>query len=132
MGNDSVWLQARFTQWLKTLLLRARIRYIQKINTHVETCSIYKVAENVLSYNDSYSGLENERNGFLEFEEKKLANAFSELPLMKREVIKLLYYDELSPKEIADVYGCSLQNVYNQKSLALKILRKIMLESGEE
>lgn len=132
MGKDSVWLQARFTNWLKTLLLRARIRYIQKNKNHVETCSIDRVPENVLSYNDSYSDLENERNEFLEFEERKLASAFSELPLMKKEVLKLLYYDELSPKEIAGVYGCSLQHVYNQKSLALKILRKIMLKSGEE
>lgn len=82
--------------------------------------------------NGAYSDLENERNEVLDFEEKRLAKAFSELPLMKREVLRLLYYDELNPQEIAESLGCSLQHIYNQKSRALKILRRIMSESDEK
>lgn len=132
MSDGSAGLQARFTGWLKTLLLRARIRYIQKISSRVDVCSLEVVPESLLSYDDSYPGLENERNEVLDFEEKRLAKAFSELPLMKREMLRLIYYDELDPQEIAETFGCSLQHIYNQKSLTLKILRKIMSESGEE
>jgi len=132
MSDGSTELQARFTGWLKTLLLRARVRYIQKISCRMEICSLEMVPESVLSYDGAYSDLENERNEVLDFEEKRLAKAFSELPLMKREVLRLLYYDELNPQEIAESLGCSLQHIYNQKSRALKILRRIMSESDEK
>lgn len=131
-SGDEDSLRARFTSWLKTLLIRARARYVQRINRRVEVCSLDTVPESLVSYKDTYFVLDKTRNEKLDFEEKRLAKAFSELPLMRREVLKLIYYNELKPQEIAVILGCSLQHIYNQKSLALKKLRKLMSKGGEE
>ena len=42
----------------------------------------------------------------------------------------MLFVLEMEPEEIARELGCTVQNVYNQRSLALKRLRKA-LEGGE-
>ena len=42
----------------------------------------------------------------------------------------MLFVLEMEPEKIASKLGCTVQNVYNQHSLALKLLRKA-LEGGE-
>ena len=64
-----------------------------------------------------------ERQKEFEFEEERLAKAFSELPKMRKEILSLLYVQQMAPQEIADELGCSIQHVYNQRSKALKSLR---------
>ena len=65
-----------------------------------------------------------------EFEEEKLANAFAHLSLMRREILTLLFVQEMKPSDIADMLHCSVQYVYNQKSLALKKLRQLLKETA--
>lgn len=66
-------------------------------------------------------------NGF-EFMESRLADAFRELPLMRRRILEMLFVEELSPVEIAAKLHCTVQHVYNQRSLAIKRLRQQMMK----
>ena len=44
----------------------------------------------------------------------------------------MLFVEERTPKEIAGQMDCSLQHVYKQRSQALKQLRKMLEEGGED
>jgi RNA polymerase sigma-70 factor (ECF subfamily) len=57
--------------------------------------------------------------------------ALSKLSQRDRELITLRYFEELSHAEIAEVLGCSVQNVYVRLHRALNRLRK-QLELREE
>ena len=65
------------------------------------------------------------------FEEERLAQAYAELPLLRKQILKLLYVDELEVKEIARLLNCSAQYVSNQKQKGIKHLRKRMTEGGD-
>ena len=66
------------------------------------------------------------------FEEERLATAYAELPLMRQQILKFLYVDELTVGEIAKRLNCSSQYVSDQKQKGLKHLRKKMSEGGDE
>lgn len=66
-------------------------------------------------------------NGF-DFMESRLADAFRELPLMRRRILEMLFVEERSPVEIAAKLHCTVQHVYNQRSLAIKRLRQQMMK----
>ena len=65
-----------------------------------------------------------------DFEEEKLAFAFARLSAMKRQILIRLFVLEEKPEGMARDLGCTVQNIYNQRSLALKQLRHA-LERGE-
>lgn len=65
------------------------------------------------------------------FTEERLAKAFSELPLMRQQILKLLFVDEMKPRDIAKILNCSAQYVSNQKQKGLKYLRKTIVEGGD-
>lgn len=44
----------------------------------------------------------------------------------------MLFVEERTPKEVAGRIGCSLRHVYKQRSQALKQLRKMLEEGGED
>lgn len=67
-----------------------------------------------------------------DFEEEKLSEAFRTLPLMKRRILTMLFVEQLSPREIASHLNCSVQYVYNQRSLALKSLRRIIANRSDD
>lgn len=56
--------------------------------------------------------------------------AIEELPIECRKVFKMLYYEELTPAEIADLLKVTVSTVYNQKSRALKALRLKFADSA--
>ena len=49
--------------------------------------------------------------------------AIDNLPPQCREVFRLLYYEERSPAEVAELLGISASTVYVQKSRAVNMLR---------
>lgn len=63
-----------------------------------------------------------------DFEEQRLADAFRELPLMRRRILEMLFVEDLTPSEIAAKLHCSVQHVYNQRSLAIKRLRERLIK----
>ena len=62
-----------------------------------------------------------------DFEEQRLAEAFRELLLMRRRILEMLFVEDLTPSEIAAKLHCSVQHVYNQRSLAIKRLRERLI-----
>ena len=66
------------------------------------------------------------------FEEERLANAYAQLPLLRKQILKLLFVDNLKVKEIARMLNCSPNYVSDQKRNAIKALRKKLIEGGDE
>lgn len=46
-------------------------------------------------------------------------------------LLKLLFVDEMKPRDIAKILNCSAQYVSNQKQKGLKYLRKTIVEGGD-
>ena len=125
-------LRARFTVWLDVTVYRAKLKYLRKTEQNKEVVSIDELPEHMLDWRET--GFEkslSSRKDF-EFEEERLATAFAELPLMRKEILRLLFVEELEPGEIAAHLNCSVQHVYNQRSLAIKKLRGKLVEGGDD
>ncbi len=129
--QDHDQLRARFTQWLEKLIQRARIDYFRIVPRSVETISFEDIPEYNLPFvNDSVFPAS--ENTDFDFEEKRLAKAFYQLPLMKQKILTMLFVEELKPEEIASRLNCSANYVYTQKARALSKLRKLMDKGGDK
>lgn len=127
-------LRARFTLWLDTILARASAKYRTQMNDKLsETVEIVSIDAFPSDYfpdpKNPYSTVEIGTPNF-DFAEERLSNAFLELPLMRREVLRLLFVEMKTPKEIAAIMHCSEDYVSLQKTRAISKLRKL-LEEGE-
>ena len=80
---------------------------------------------------DRFTYIERSLTDF-DFEEEKLAAAFYELPLMRREVLRLLFAEQKTPEEISHQLHCSVNYVYLQKSRALRKLRADLEKGGNK
>ena len=121
-------LRARFTAFLKVMVKRAQLNYLAKGKSHPFFISLDDVPEGEMptaELRPSYA-----QNEF-DFEEERLAQAFSTLPLMRRRILELLFVEELSPAEVAERMKCSIGHVYNQRSLAIKRLRDLLEGGGD-
>ena len=125
-GND--YLRARFTMWLNTPLIHAKQRYLEKHTQKLQLVPLDDIlVESLEDPVDYFSSVERKRDDF-DFAEERIAKAFSELPLMRREVLRLLLVEEKTPEEVAEHLGISLDYVYKQKSRALIKLRNVLTE----
>ena len=120
-------LRGRFTRFMEVSVRNARKDYLRKMSRYPETSSLESVPEEMLTVRDS---IEIRRKDAFDFEEERLAKAFSQLPLMRQRILVLLFVEELSPAEISRKLNCSVQPVYNQRSLALKKLRQLLEKEG--
>ena len=126
-------LRARFTAWLDTLIRRAKLDYLRKYHIPLEIISLEELHEENMPISEDVwmRKMLFEEDDFC-FEEERLAKAYAELPLLRKQILKLMYVDELEVKEIARLLNCSAQYVSNQKQKGLKHLRKCMTEGGEK
>lgn len=124
--NDD--LRARFTVWLNIALRNARNMYFRNQKEKVVTISFEELPlELQVDPYNPYVRIERSSNSF-DFEEERLAKAFYELPLMRREVLRMLFVLEMTPEEISQKLRCSIDYVYKQKHRALKKLRSLLEE----
>lgn len=131
VNDDPDFLRARFTAWLDTVLYRAKLRYLRSERQKFETVSLdIFPADLVQDPNNYFDHAERSQTDF-DFEEEKLAKAFYELPLMRREVLRLIFVEEKSNKEIAVQLHCSEEYVRLQKFRALKKLRQQLEDGGD-
>lgn len=131
VNDDPDFLRARFTAWLDTVLYHAKLRYLRSERQKFETVSLDVFpADLVQDPNNYFDQAERSQTDF-DFEEEKLAKAFYELPLMRREVLRLIFVEEKSNKEIADQLHCSEEYVRLQKFRALKKLRQQLEDGGD-
>ena len=123
-------LRAKFTGWLDVLAYRVRRNYLRDCSRYLPSVSLDEIAEERFAVQDVHRTDRPGRSDSFDFEEEQLAAAFANLPVMKNRILTMLFVLEMEPEEIARELGCTVQNVYNQRSLALKRLRKA-LEGGE-
>lgn len=127
-------LRAKFTAWLETVVKRAKIDYVRKLSRQPDYISIDEIPESFLvteNSEDEWLRKFREPTSY-DFEEERLAKAFMELPLKRRRVMELLFFEDISEAEIAKRLNCSIQYVRNQRCIALKKLRSRLLEGGDE
>lgn len=121
-------LRARFTKWMEVAVYRARLNYIKAQSRHLATLSLEDAPKDQLYSREAETqwiqnvGTEDS----FDFEEESLAAAFSRLSAIKRKIITMLFLLNMTPHEIADKLGCTVQYVYKQRSLALKRLRDLL------
>lgn len=122
-------LRARFTSWLTTVLRRARIDYLRRIERERNTIAIDAIDEHQMAAEDKYFSMSSE----FQFEEERLAQAFFSLSPRKSEILKCLFAEQLTVEETAKRLHITSENVYKEKSRALATLRKnLNSEKGEE
>lgn len=121
-------LRAQFTLWLKTTMMNARKMYFRSQKQKYEEIPFEELPmELKVDPVDNFEKVERSEDMF-NFEEERLAKAFFELPLIRREVLRLLFVCELSPEEISRRLHCSASYVRKQKFYALKKLRELLEE----
>ena len=121
-------LRARFTSWMEITLVRARKDYMEQLCRQPQYASLDSIPADLIPDPRNYFAEVERSTTDFEFEETKLAKAFSELPLMRREVLRLLFVEMKEPTEIAAILHCSTNYVHLQKSRALKRLRELLTE----
>lgn len=124
-------LRAEFTVWLNKSLTNAKCDYLRKKDREPKTTSLDSIpVDLIVDPHDCFAAVERSTADF-EFEEAKLAYAFSKLPLMRREVLRLLFVEMKDPEEIASILRCSTSYVHLQKFRALKRLRELLAGSED-
>ena len=119
----------RFTNWVDTLARRAKYDYIENESKHISHACIDEVPEDALRAEEveiSYTFTAGE--GRFEFEAEWLMKAFDELSKTHKRLLELLYVEEKTPHEVAALLDCTVENIYNQRSKAFKIIKKIRRE----
>ena len=79
-------LRSRFTSWLTTLLRRARIDYLRRLERELNTIAFDSIDEYQMAAEDKYFSMLSE----FQFEEEHLAQAFFSLSPRKSEILKCL------------------------------------------
>lgn len=124
-------LRARFTKWLDIVIYRAKLKYLRKTETKLETVSLEELPESSLPVykEDLHKGFS--KTAF-DFEEERLADAFVKLPIRRQQILTMLFVEEKKPEEIAKELNCSPQHVYDQKYQALKKIRIELTKEGDD
>ena len=124
-------LRARFTGWLEVLAYRVRRKYLMDCSRELLSVPLDRISEEqFVTQNVQEVAVSSQALSF-NFEEDQLAQAFANLPDKKKQVLTMLFVLEMKPEEIANKLGCTVHNVYNQRSLALKRLRMALKGGGE-
>lgn len=125
-------LRARFTLWLDTTLARASVKYREQMDDDipddVQLIPMDMLSEDMIADpHNPYEGIETGPRDF-DFAEERISKALSELPLMRKEVLRLLFVEQKTPREIAAIMRCSEAFVSLQKTRAINKLRALLME----
>lgn len=125
-------LRAEFTVWLDTLIRRAKLDYLRKQDIPVDIVSLEDLhEENIPVSEDEWMRRLLLQEDDFNFEEERLAKAYAELPLLRKQILKLLFVDDLKVREIAKILNCSSNYVSDQKRKAINTLRRKLKEGGD-
>ena len=122
-GRDE--LRGRFTRWIVITAENAQKNYLRAEKKQLQTVPLEETDVAIVDTALLSAGVTPDS---FDFEEQRLAEAFRELPLMRRRILEMLFVEELTPSEIAAKLHCSVQHVYNQRSLAIKRLRERLIK----
>lgn len=122
-GRDE--LRGQFTRWIVITAEHAQKNYLRAEKKQLQTVPLEEADVAIVDTALLSAGVTPD---IFDFEEQRLAEAFRELPLMRRRILEMLFVEELTPSEIAAKLHCSVQHVYNQRSLAIKRLRERLIK----
>jgi len=126
MNDDD--LRNRFTAYMQKVVYHAKVDYIRRRKAQRSSSEVVPAEATALSYEQDFHSA---ADADFDFEEQRLADSFAALPLMRRQILKLLFVQGLTAMEVAEELGCSLDYVYTNKRRALQKLREQMREGGE-
>jgi len=113
-------IRAMYTAYIERVAGFARKEYLRSLRYREKEIALEDLSEDSIPQTDGIS-----LAGEFALEEDKLARAISDMPLLRQQVLKLVFYDELPAQEIAERLGCAVGYVYKQKCLALQKLKEI-------
>ena len=120
VNKDS--LRGKFTSWMKIVVKRAKIDYIRRLNRHSNEISIEdeQLTDKLIYEPENESEASCSK---FEFENDRLSSVFMKLTRKRRQILELLFVNKMDPEEIAVELQCTLQHVYNLRSLAIRELK---------
>lgn len=118
-------LRGRFTRFMELAVKHARADYLRLLRTRIETVSLDEFSD-VLQVTDKVLA----DAGSFEFDNLRVEYEFKKLPTSQRLVLTLLFAEDETPQSAAALLGCSVQHIYNQRSLAIKKLRTALMGDG--
>ena len=121
-------LRNQFTAYMQKVVYHAKVDYIRRKKVHHSNAGADAATASELSYEQDFR-LASDAD--FDFEEQRLADSFASLPLIRKQILKLLFVQGLTAMEVAEELGCSLDYVYSNKRRALEKLRDQMQEGGE-
>ena len=125
MNRNPDEIRWQFTRYLTLVAKHAKIDYIRKYCKHKTKENL--VAEMpVLPAHNEIQRMSSRINSVWEIQEEQLSTAMKELPLLRQQILKYAFVDQLPADEIAAILNCSVDYVYKQKHLALKKLRDVL------
>ncbi len=114
-GRDP--LRGKFTRFLQETIKNFKTDYFRKIDHRpVSLDTLWQSRTDHFSEKPAAQGFD--------FQWDALAEAYQSLPRTYQEVLFLLMVREFSPREVADLLHCPVEQVYVRKSRAVKLLRK--------
>jgi len=114
-----------YTVYIVRVAGYARLEYLRTLRFRSWETSLDELPEDMLPQADASLYIDE-----LTFEESRLSRAVNEMSLLRRQVLIMLFVEQLSASEIAARLGCSVNYVYKQKHLALQKI-KAMKEGGD-
>jgi len=112
-------IRAMYTVYIKRVAGFARKEYLRTLHYRVQEIPLEEQSEETLALvEDRYFP------GEFDLAEGRVSRAMNDLPLLRRQVLKLAFIEKLPAQEIAARLGCSVSYVYKQKCLALQKLKE--------
>ena len=120
-------IRAMYTAYIERVAGFARKEYLRTLSHRSQEVFLEDQSEEILALvEDRYFPDE------FELAESRLSQTISELPLLRRQIISMLFMEQLSAPEIAERLGCSVSYVYNEKHRALRKIRNMMEDDDHE
>lgn len=107
------------------LIVRAKLDYIRSNRIYLDVISIEDLSDEAMAVCDDPIRVETHR---FEFEDERMENAFRQLTPLRRQILTMLFVEEMTPEEVAAELGCSVDAIYNNRSRALKKLREAIMK----
>lgn len=60
----------------------------------------------------------------------RLENALKKLSEQEKRLVRLLYFEDMTVKKTAEIFGCSRKTIHNRREKVLEKIRKMMSETS--
>ena len=112
-------IRAMYTVYIERVADFARKEYLRTLSYRVQETPLEEQSEDTLALvEDRYFP------GEFDLAEGRLSRAMNDLPLLRHQVLILVFVEKLPAQEISERLGCSVSYVYKQKCLALQKLKE--------